>query len=261
MKATLIRTGDMLTRVKQFTTDHPLLPANATATAQIAVLDASIAALSANGTGQETGRGLVAGAVDDRLRLQGELRKELSGIARIARELDEEAYPGAAAQFRCSRIRTYTGLLNRAHAFIEAIGPMKAVFVDHGMPADFDESLAGLVAALEAAGNRKFGGLHEQMNGTAGLDLAAKKGVKAVRVLDAIMRQKLKSNPALLAVWIQAQKIERPPKKAKAPAPQLAVNGAKAAPALKNASNGPVEEQPTAVEPRVNGTNGGVLVA
>ena len=248
MKATLIRTGDMLTRVKQFTTDHPLLPANATATAQIAVLDTSIAALSDNGTGQEMGRGLAAGAVDDRLRLQKKLRMELSGIARIARELDEDAYPDAAAQFRSSGIKTYTGLLNRAHAFIEAIGPIKSAFVDHGMPADFDEALSGLVADLEAAGNRKFGGLHEQMNGTAGMDVAAKKGVKAVRVLDAIMRQKLKSDPALLSVWIQAQKIERPPKKAKAPT-------------LKVAAAAQEAEKPTAVEPRVNGTNGGVLVA
>jgi hypothetical protein len=48
--------------------------------------------------------------------------------------------------------------MNRGNAFVDAIGPVKAAFIEHAMPADFDEQLAGLLAEFAAAGVRTNGG-------------------------------------------------------------------------------------------------------
>ena len=53
------------------------------------------------------------------------------------------------------------------------------------------------------------------MVGIAGMAETAMRNVRAFRVLDSIVRPKLKSNPALLQVWKAVTKIERPPKRAK----------------------------------------------
>ena len=161
--------------------------------------------------------------------------------------------------------RTYAELMNRGNAFVEAIGPVKAAFVEHGLPVDFDEQLAELLAQFAAAGVRTNGGLHKQMDGTAGMAEAARKGVKAVRVLDSIMREKLKDSPAELSVWIKVQQIKSGPiTEEEQPTTLVAgVTPASAKSTALAASNGGEveQQQPAGVEPRVNGTSGGVLVA
>jgi hypothetical protein len=201
----------MLVRVDEYMEAHPLVPANPLATAQIAIVQSSIASIEALGGNQDHGRGEFMGATDDRQRIALELRIALRGISAVAKVLDEELYPGAKAQFRLTGTATYMALLNRSRAFVEAIGPIKAAFVAHGQPPDFDETLAGIIVAMDAATARRFTGLHEQMSGTAGMEVAAKRGVKAVRVLDSILSLKLKDDPAQLAVWKAAQRIERDP--------------------------------------------------
>jgi hypothetical protein len=38
------------------------------------------------------------------------------------------------------------------------VTPIKAVFVEHGVPADFDETMSNLIAALDEATQRKSSG-------------------------------------------------------------------------------------------------------
>ncbi len=206
----------MLIRVDGYLADHPLAPPVALATTQIGLIQLSITELTALGGSQASGTALRSGSAADRRRIAKELRKALSRIARVGKQLDQEVYPGTAQQFRCDT-KSYAQLVNRTTAFLEAIGPIKAAFVEHGMPADFDEQLSELLAEFTAAGVRTFGGLHKQMDGTAGMKESARKGVKAVRVLDSIMREKLKNNPAELSVWILAQRIKSGPTTAPMP--------------------------------------------
>jgi hypothetical protein len=103
----------------------------------------SITTIEDLGATQEHGQGEALGATDDRERIAGELRAGVREISGIAKQLDEVLYPGARAQFRLTGTSSFTGLLNRSRSFLESIGPMKAAFVEHGQPADFDETLAG----------------------------------------------------------------------------------------------------------------------
>jgi len=85
---------------------------------------------------------------------------------------------------------------------------------------------------------------------------AARKGVRAVRVLDSIVTPKLQSDPALLQVWKTTIRIERPPKRKKE-------DGQQPAQPLANAANQPAAQAALAgVEPQVNGaTNRTLAVA
>jgi hypothetical protein len=243
--------------------DHPLVPAITLATTQINRIKLSITELNALGGDQDGGAALRSGSAADRRRIARELRKRLSRIARVGKQLDQELYPGTAEQFRCTT-RTYAELMNRGNAFVDAVGPVKAAFVEHGLPADFDEQLANLLVEFGTAGVHTDAGLHQQMDGTAGMEESARKGVKAVRILDAIMREKLKDDPAELSVWIKTQQIKQGPsnEEEQQAAPAVATVTSVAGKTSIAASNGSeLEQQPAGVESRVKGSNGGVLVA
>lgn len=93
----------------------------------------------------------------------------------------------------------------------QRVTPIKAAFVDRGVPADFDETMTDLIEALEDATQRKSSGLSQQSGGTAGLDDAARRGVALVRELDAIMTHLLRNSPSLMAAWKTASRIQRDP--------------------------------------------------
>jgi hypothetical protein len=203
--------------VKGYMDAHPLVPPIAEVTTQMVIVTSSIASIETLGGTQALGEGEALGATDSRELIAGELRAALRLISGIAKQLDPTLYPGAKAEFRLTGTSSYTALLNRARSFTEAVGPMKAAFVDRGLPADFDESLAELVASMATATNRRVLGIQERKQGTVGMKLAAKAGIKAVRVVDSIMSVKLRNDPTMLAVWKAAQHVERDPVRKKPP--------------------------------------------
>jgi hypothetical protein len=150
-----IRRLEMLVRADQFGTDHPLTPVNARVTALLLLLKGVITQVNTLGGGQESGRGQFRGGASERLRLSVNLRKMMRKISDIAAVLDPATFPGAREQFRMPRTKTYQDLLNRAQAFLEAVGPIKAAFVAHDLPADFDEQLAGLITEFTTATQTK----------------------------------------------------------------------------------------------------------
>jgi len=236
-----------LLSVKGYMETHPLVPPIAEATAQMAIVTGSIASIENLGGTQTHGEGEALGATDSRELIALELRAAVREISGIAKQLDQTLYPGAKATFRLTGTSSYTGLLNRARSFTDSIGPIKAVFVERGLPADFDESLAALVNDLATAANRRVLGIQERKQGTVGMTVAATAGIKAVRVLDSIMSVKLRNDPTMLAVWKAAQRIERDPvRKQETSAPSLTVvalsSGAPSA--AKAADNGEAVEAP-----------------
>jgi hypothetical protein len=204
----------MLVSTDEFLTLHPLVPTVAKADAEIVILKASIAEIATLAAEQDAGRAAWSGASDEREYLRGKLKDQLSEISVVSKALDPETYPTARAQFKMTVNGSFASYVTRGHAFLTAIGPIKAAFVEHGLAADFDEALSDAIAALEEAGASTYNGRQAQMAGTAGMKLALKRGVRAVRVLDSIVAPKLKkTDPALLVVWKAVTRIERPPKK------------------------------------------------
>jgi hypothetical protein len=75
------------------------------------------------------------------------------------------------------------------------------------------------VTAFRGATGVKIEGVTDHVAGTAGLEVTARAGLTAVRTL---MRVHLKTEPALLAAWNLAARVERPPKPPKAPSTSVA---------------------------------------
>jgi hypothetical protein len=142
----------MFVATDEFIDDHPITPANPKATAQIAILKASITELATLAGDQDAGRAEWRGASDDRIRLRNELREKLREISAISKVLDPATYPTARQQFKVTVNGSFASYVTRGHAFIQAIGPMKAAFAEHGLAADFDEALSDAVTQLEDAG-------------------------------------------------------------------------------------------------------------
>ncbi len=176
------------------------------------ILNSVITNMQGGVSSQVLGRGEYLGGTSGRRLLAKELRaavKEISGTASV---LDPDLYPGAAEQFAMPLSKSYEALLGAARGFMTAIGPIKAAFVERGLPADFDEQLAEKIAPFEAATDRKHDGRQEQKAGTVTLQLETRRGMAATKELDQIITNRLKrTDPVLLAVWKAAKRLEQLP--------------------------------------------------
>ena len=125
-------------------------------------------------------------------------------------------------------------LASAAGAMAEAAEKWKDVFVQHGLPAEFIDQLKAAALALENARTAKTESNRRRVTATAAVADQVKRGRKAVRVLDAILRPRLAKDPELLAAWRSAKRV--PPQAvsatpAIAPATSQAAVAAPAAPA------------------------------
>jgi hypothetical protein len=173
------------------------------------------------GSSQVSGeQGQSAGVVERRL-LVKDIRGDVREIADIAKSMEEEGQVGMAELFRYPRYSTYEALLFTAESFADRAQPMVAEFTARGLAATFVTDLRALITAFRAATDVKHGGRADRSAGTAGLAATAAAGMKIVRMLRPLMRVHLKADPALLAAWNLAARVERPPKRAKTEEPPV----------------------------------------
>jgi hypothetical protein len=132
-------------------------------------------------------------------------------IADIARSIAEEGVdPGMAEKFRLPRDnRTYLLAAITALAFADQVEQYEALFTERNLAPTFLDDLRGHVTAFETASGIRVGGLAVQTTGTAGLELLAKDGLKNVRMLRPLIREKLKNQPALQAAWDLAARVAK----------------------------------------------------
>jgi hypothetical protein len=133
---------------------------------------------------------------------------------------------GAGDKFRLPRGHINDQLLMAiARAFASDALPLKASFIEYGMPAGFLEDLTGQIRAFESAVNAQEGGRRESITATAAIEEAIERGMQLVRRLDAIVRNVFRDQPAKLAAWESARHIEHASHRSKerppAPAPPV----------------------------------------
>jgi len=238
-------------RVLVFKTEPGVPTTNARANTLFASLGTEITAMETHGTAQAAGAGVVHSGAMQRREIATLLRRKLREITDTAKGLDEGAYPGAAAQFRMPRGRSYQALLASGRAFVADVGAVKAGFVEGGLQADFDEQLAGVVGTFATATGVRDAGLAERVGGTAGIDAKAAVVRGIIRKLRPLMNNLLVANPALLAAWKGASHI---PRRRVSSNTDGVGNGASAPSMAALAGN-----TSAVVEPRVNGTSGALL--
>ena len=138
-------------------------------------------------------------------RRQKELRRSLTRdhmrpIARIARA-DVPRTP-ATEPLRMPRGTVSTArFVSAAKGMAEAAAPFTAIFVDHGMPADFIARTTAAADALLASVTARKTHRGQRGGATLGLKDKLSEGRALVLVLDAFVQTALKDDPALLANW------------------------------------------------------------
>ena len=193
-------------RIKQFVEDHAVVPANPALTAEAAALAAKITAVEAASVAQDGGTGAVDSTIDSRLETEQQLRQLMVSLAKAGRRLDKTVYPDVAGKLRMADTYSFAKLATRAEVFKETVTPIKAAFVALGAPAEVDQELDDLIAALQSAGDDKVSNLDTQIGGTLGIEAHVREGIDHIRELDAIFTQLYRKDPVMLAQWKVAKR-------------------------------------------------------
>jgi len=199
-------TLDSLQRVQQFLTQHPQANTPDAFGAQAAELRDVVARLITDFVDQEAGFRFARVHTESQRKLRQALYMEhLQPISRVAREVF--GVTGMDKAFLLPRsVKVNRVLLSAAGAMAEAAEREKAVFVRHGMLESFIESLKASAQALEEARTAQTLSGRRRVTATAAMAEQLKRGRKAVRLLDAILKPRLATDPQLLAAWRSASR-------------------------------------------------------
>lgn len=167
--------------------------------AALAALDVAKAASA--GTRQQTSAG--------RRDLRESLRAQLAAVCDTAEVIGRE-HPEVRGRF--SRTRPDNSdqtLLAVARSSAEAAAPLKALFVEYELPADFVERMKADADRLEGQMNRQAEGSGTRVNTNASIEDSLGRVDETVERLDVLVRNKYRTDPAKLAAWESAGRLER----------------------------------------------------
>jgi hypothetical protein len=212
MKLRTIHEFQMLRRIWHFLEERPELSAKPRIAELTAELHTAITATQTAAWHQVRGFGQTAGSTVTRREKHQQLRAYLKDLARVARSLNHDTFPGIAAHFLLPTTRSYNALIVTARTMIKVATDLEAILIAHGLPETFLTDLTTLVEAFTTATDAKIDGLQTQVAGTSGLKFHASQGVKTAQRLDAILRAHFRNDPITLEVWHHARHIQVDPK-------------------------------------------------
>jgi hypothetical protein len=243
-----VRKYNMLVRVRDFGSAHAdLFPSDSLGGRTFAeigvVVDRLNTSVTSASSGRRAGRQGVAVAREA-------LRGALEAVTRTARGIAVDA-PDIVGKFQMPHGQNDHDLATTARRFAEDAAPMAAAFVAHGLATSFIADLQAALATFERAlsGRASARGTHVGARAaiTAALDLA----FAIFPRLDAIVENRIGSDPNLHAAWHLARNVGRRPTKGEKPAPaeQLAATAPAASSTATPAVAAPERLGPTALPP------------
>lgn len=134
---------------------------------------------------------------------------QLEAIGRTARAL-AISEPGFDDAFERPKRGSDQSLLTSGRAFAAAVAKARTRFVGHGLPSTFIEDLDASVDALAQAVQQHQDGRGHRMAARASISATVAAGWAAVRQLDVISANHLAGDPAALAKWQSARRLEYP---------------------------------------------------
>ncbi|MBI3399836.1 MAG: sigma 54-interacting transcriptional regulator [Acidobacteria bacterium] len=160
---------------------------------------------------QVSGRSAAREASSSKAAARAALRGALRAISRTARALALDT-PGLDNKFRLPFTYGSQALLNAGRAFAQDARPLAAEFVAHSLPPTFLKDLDTDIQRFEAAIREHAAGIGAHVAARAAIDAAIEGGLTAIQRLDAIVLNRLRDDPAMLAVWERARHVERQPR-------------------------------------------------
>jgi hypothetical protein len=194
-------------RVQEFLTQHPVADAPESLGDQAAELNDAVARLLSESVDQEAGVRFARAHTESERKLRETLYvSHMQPISRIAREVFGAS--GMDRKFWLPRsIKANQPLIASAGAMAEASETHKDVLLRHGLAQDFIAQLKAAASALDAARNAKVQSGRRRTTATATVKTQLKRGRKAVRLLDAILRPRFAADPQLMAAWESAKRV------------------------------------------------------
>lgn len=203
-------------RVRDFGALHPtLFPAAQLAGQLMAAIGATVNELNTHSTTHVASASQARQGTASKSSARAALRDDLEAINRTAHVMAFDI-PGLDDKFRLPRGGDQD-LLTAARAYVVDATPLKADFIRFGLPADFIEDLNADIAAFEHATTAQNQSLEQKTASTAAIDDAISRSTKALKQLDAIMRNVLRDDVEMFTAWITASHVERVPRRRKPP--------------------------------------------
>lgn len=100
-------------------------------------------------------------------------------------------------------------LLATAKSFAAKAQAFKALFAEYDLNADFFTNFDAEINDLEKQLSNQTTGKGERISANAALENALRKGETALERLDTVARNKYRGDPAKLAAWASARRLER----------------------------------------------------
>lgn len=207
------RKFEMLIRVDDFRAGHAAaFTASSLGGQKFAAVRAIVEELRQHGTTQSASGSAAKTSTGAKRAARDELRRQMAAISETARAM-ESSMPGIAQSFRIPNTNGDQALLNAGRAFVEAATPLESEFVNREMPAGFLAELNAAIDSFESAYESQNQNREKRVSATAAIDEVIERGMALVRELDAIVRNKFRTDAATLAAWESARHVERSPRR------------------------------------------------
>ena len=184
-------------------------PPTSTGGQQFALVRAAVPQAGALGAAQVSGEEQKVSGVLAKVAGRFHLRQDMHGITDAAHSLVLLGTAGLDGKFHMPRSGGDQALLNSARAFAADAVAFQAQFVSLGLAAGFIANLNADITAFEATVKAKGSGLGAQAGATGGLEDTAHQAAVALHVLNTIVRNTCKNDPAKLAEWATASHVEK----------------------------------------------------
>jgi hypothetical protein len=202
-----IRQYDMLVRVRDFgASQTAAFPAASFGGQLFSTVNSAIAGLTSHAATQISGAARQSTA--SKAVARAHLLDDIEAISRTAKAMALDT-PGLGDKFRLPRSTSDTALLTLAQAYLTDAQSLKVEFLKYAMAEDFLEDLQADISAFEAAATIKNTTKVSRVSATASIDETLAKGLKAVRQLQAVVKNKFRDDPSKLAAWASASHVER----------------------------------------------------
>ena len=196
----------MLVRVRDFGTAHAdLFPAPSLAHETFSTVAEAVQQLSAHTVSKMSSvRGTTTKAM-----ARATLLDRLEAISQTGRIIAEHT-PGLEEKFVLPIDPSDQVLLMTARVFAQDADPITDRFIAHVMPETFLADLEEAIGQFEQAIHEREAGRDDRIRARAGIAAALTSGSAAVRALDAMVANRLRDDPATMAVWKRDRRVQYP---------------------------------------------------
>ena len=214
------RRYEMLVRIREFGTAHAdLFPESSLARQAFAAVAEAVQQLNEHTVTKLS----AAQGTTTKAKARAALLDCVEAVGQTGRVIAEHT-PGLEEKFVVPVLPSDQALLMTARVFAAAAEPLKDAFFAREMPKTFVADLEDAIARFEGAIHARDAGKGERVAARERIQAALNSGLAATGALDAMVANRLRDDPATIAVWKRNRKVSYPPRPhaaedAPAPAP------------------------------------------